>query len=70
VDGQVDGLVPRLVDGGTSSLQYMDDMVIFMEHNLEKELNIKLILCIFEQLSGLKLNFIRVRYSVSVRQNR
>jgi hypothetical protein len=28
-----------------------------MEHDLEKVLNMKLILCIFEELSGLKINF-------------
>jgi hypothetical protein len=28
-----------------------------MEHDLEKALNMKLILCMFEQLSGLKINF-------------
>jgi hypothetical protein len=28
-----------------------------MAHNLEKDLNMKLILCIFEQLSELKINF-------------
>ena len=28
-----------------------------MEHDLSKALNMKLILCIFEQLSGLKINF-------------
>jgi hypothetical protein len=28
-----------------------------MEHDLQKPLNMKLILCIFEQLSGLKINF-------------
>ena len=28
-----------------------------MEHNTEKAVNMKLILCIFEQLSGLKINF-------------
>jgi hypothetical protein len=28
-----------------------------MEHNLEKAINMKLLLCIFEQLSGLKINF-------------
>jgi hypothetical protein len=56
-DGQVDGLIPHLVDGGISILQYADDTIIFMEHNLEKTLNMKLILCIFEELSGLKINF-------------
>jgi hypothetical protein len=56
-DGQVDGLIPHLVDGGASILQYADDTIIFMENNLEKALNMKLILCIFEELSGLKINF-------------
>jgi hypothetical protein len=56
-DGQVDGLIPHLVDGGISILQYADDTIIFMDHNLEKALNMKLVLCIFEQLSGLKINF-------------
>jgi hypothetical protein len=40
-----------------SILQYADDIIIFLEHDLEKALNIKLVLCIFEQLSGLKINF-------------
>jgi hypothetical protein len=45
------------VDGGVSILQYADDTIIFMENNLEKALNMKLILCIFKELSGLKINF-------------
>jgi hypothetical protein len=56
-DGQVEGLIPHLVDGGISILQYADDTILFMNHDLEKELNMKLVLCIFEQLSGLKINF-------------
>jgi hypothetical protein len=56
-DGQVDGLIPHLVDGGVSILQYADDTIIFMQHDLQKALNMKLVLCIFEQLSGLKINF-------------
>jgi hypothetical protein len=56
-DGQFEELIPHLVQGGVSILQYADDTIIFMEHNLEKALNMKLILCIFEQLSGLNINF-------------
>jgi hypothetical protein len=37
-DGQVDGLIPHLVDGGVSILQYADDTIIFMQHDLEKAL--------------------------------
>jgi hypothetical protein len=33
---------------------YADDTILFMEHDLVKAVNMKLILCIFEQLSGLK----------------
>ena len=56
-DGQVCGLIPHLVDGGVSILQYADDTILFLEHALEKAVNMKLILAIFEQLSGLKINF-------------
>jgi hypothetical protein len=56
-DGQVEGLIPHLVEGGVSILQYAEDTIIFMQHGLEKALNMKLVLCIFEELSGLKINF-------------
>ena len=56
-DGQIEGVVPHLVDGGLSILQYADDTILFMEHDMEKAKNLKLILSAFEQLSGLKINF-------------
>jgi retron-type reverse transcriptase len=46
--GQIEGLVPHLVDDGLSILQYADDTLIFMYDNLEKAKNIKLLLCAFE----------------------
>ena len=55
--GQVGGLIPHLVDGGVSILQYASDTIIFMEHDLAKARNMKLVLCLFEQLTGLKINF-------------
>ena len=57
LDGQIEGVIPHLVDGGLSILQYADDTVLFMEHDLDKAMNMKLILSAFEQLSGLKINF-------------
>jgi hypothetical protein len=48
--GQVRGLIPHLIDGWISILQYADDTVLFMEHYLDKAINMKLLLCIFEQL--------------------
>jgi hypothetical protein len=40
-----------------SILQYADDTIIFLDHDLEQAKNLKLLLCAFEQLSGLKINF-------------
>ena len=56
-EDQLRSVVPHLVDGGLSILQYADDTILFLEHNLEQAHNMKLILCAFEQLSGLKINF-------------
>ena len=55
--GQIQGVVPYLEDEGLLVLQYVDDTVIFMDNDLEKAKNMKLLLCAFEQLSGLKINF-------------
>ena len=41
-DGQIEGVFPHLVDGGLSILQYANDTILFMEHNLEKSRNLKL----------------------------
>ena len=38
-------------------LQYVDDTILFLEHDTEKAVNMKLILSLFEQLSGLKIIF-------------
>jgi hypothetical protein len=56
-DGQIRGVIPHLVDDGLYILQYVDDTIIFLDHDLEQAKNLKLLLCAFEQLSGLKINF-------------
>jgi hypothetical protein len=35
-NGQIKGLVPHLIDGGISILQYADDTILFMENDLEQ----------------------------------
>jgi hypothetical protein len=50
-------VVPHLVESGLSIHHYTDDMILFMEHDLDKARNLKLIISAFEQLSGLKFNF-------------
>jgi len=56
-DGQIRGVIPHLIDDDLSILQYTDDTIIFIDHDLEQAKNLKLLLCAFEQLSGLKINF-------------
>jgi hypothetical protein len=55
--GQVEGVIPNLIQDGLSILQYVDDTMIFMSHDVEKAINMKLLLSTFEQLSDLKINF-------------
>ena len=56
-DSKVKGVVPNLIDGGLSVLQYADNTIIFMDHDIEQAKNLKQLLCAFEQLFGLKINF-------------
>jgi hypothetical protein len=55
-EGQTKGVIPNLTDDGLSILQYADDIIFFMEHNIDQARNIKLLLSAFEQMSGLKIN--------------
>ena len=48
VAGQLSGVVPYLIDGGLSILQYVDDTILSMGHNLEHAHSMKIILCAFE----------------------
>jgi hypothetical protein len=56
-DGQVEGVIPNLIEDGLSILQYADDTIIFMSHDAQKAVNMKFLLSTFEQVSGLKINF-------------
>ena len=35
-DGQISGIIPHLLDDGLSILQYADDTIIFMNHDIEQ----------------------------------
>jgi hypothetical protein len=35
-EGQIAGVIPHLIDDGLSILQYTDDAILFMEHDIEK----------------------------------
>ena len=56
-NGNIRGVVPHLVNDGLSILQYADDTILFLDHNMLQARELKLVLSTFEQLSGLKINF-------------
>jgi hypothetical protein len=59
-NGLFEGVIPHLVDGGLSVLHYADDIILFMEHDLDNAKNPKLILLAFEYISDLKINFHKI----------
>jgi hypothetical protein len=55
--GLIRGLVPELVEGGLTHLQYADDTMICLETNEGSIANTKFLLYCFENMSGLKINY-------------
>jgi hypothetical protein len=49
--------VLHLVQDGLSILQYVDDTLLFLDHDLVKTENMKLIMLAFEQVSDLNINY-------------
>jgi hypothetical protein len=56
-NGLIKGLADNLVENGISLLQYADDTILLIQDDAEQAVNLKLILYIFETMSGLKINF-------------
>jgi hypothetical protein len=55
--GHIHGLVPHLLPGGVSHLQYADDTLILIQGSDEDIANLKFLLMCFEDMSGLKINY-------------
>jgi len=55
--GFIRGLVPELVKGGLTYLQYADDTIFFLNLDEESICNTKFLLYCFEAMSGLKINY-------------
>jgi hypothetical protein len=53
----IKGLVPELVEGGLTHLQYADDIVICLEIDEDSIANTKFLLYYFENMSSLKINY-------------
>lgn len=45
------------MENGLAIVQYTDDTIFLLEDDLEGARNLKFNLCLFEQMSGLKINF-------------
>ena len=58
--GHLRGLSRDLTEGGVLILQYADDTILLFENDPEQARNLKVILCLFEQMSGLKSIYTRV----------
>lgn len=54
------GLIPEIISGGIISLQYADNTILFLDHSISTARNTKWLLTYFEQISGMKINFIKV----------
>lgn len=57
VAGHLEGLVPHLVSGGLTHLQYADDTILFMTNSDENIITVKFLLYCYEAMSGLKINY-------------
>jgi hypothetical protein len=51
------GLVPHLIEKGVAIMQYADDTILLIQEELTQVTHLKLILYMFEAMSGLKTNF-------------
>jgi hypothetical protein len=55
--GLIVGLLPHLIEKGVAILQYADDTILLIQEELTQVTHIKLILYMFEAMSGLKTTF-------------
>jgi hypothetical protein len=57
INDRITGLIDNLIPKGVAILQYANDTIMCLENNVENARNVKIILYIYEQMSGLKINF-------------
>jgi hypothetical protein len=56
-NGLITRLSENLIPKGVAILQYADDTIVSLEDNIENTRNVNLLLCMYEQMTGLKINF-------------
>jgi hypothetical protein len=57
--GHISGVVPHLIPGGLTHLQYADDTLILIQYEEQQLINPKFLLLCFEEISGLKINYLK-----------
>jgi hypothetical protein len=50
-------LIVHIIPHGVAILQYADDTIICLKHDLTKTRNLKLLLYLYEMMAGLQINF-------------
>ncbi|KAE8805385.1 hypothetical protein D1007_18626 [Hordeum vulgare] len=55
--GLMKGMLGENLYNGVNMLQYVDDSIFLLDDDLDSARNLKMMLCAFEQMSGLKINF-------------
>jgi hypothetical protein len=56
-NGPFSGLIDHIIPNGVVVLQYADDTIICLKHDIFKARNLKLLLYMYEMMAGLKINF-------------
>jgi hypothetical protein len=51
------GLADHIIERGIAILQYADDTIICLKHDIEDAKNMKMLLYMYELMAGLKINF-------------
>ena len=57
--GHIKGVIPHLIPGGVTHLQYADDTILLIQNDTLSMANLKFLLIWFELLSGLKINYLK-----------
>lgn len=55
--GVLEGLVPHLIEGDLTHLQYADDTILFTKATEQNIIVLKFLLFCFEEMSGMKINY-------------
>ena len=53
----IKGLDPEYIENGVAILQYADDTILCLQDDKEQAFHLKLILYLYEAMSGFKINF-------------